>query len=336
MTPSICRRACRAFVPLAVLLNPVLMLPLVAHDAKLLDSFTVTVNGNSEISEGSPLALALSGDGKVLAVASGVNAVTVWDVAAGKEKAKLDGHTDAVHGVAISDDGTLLATGSHDRSAKVWDLATGKVKATLKIEGQDRVNSVALSRDGKLLAAGTIPVVNLWDTTSGEMTGKFQTPPNWVIGIALSPDAKHLAQIHFKNRNAYLWDVPKGTNPLKTLEDQSTAVCVVAFSGDSKWLAWGGFDAKVTLWDVQNGKKAAELKGQEGIIGSLAFSGDGKLIACGVQKRAVWVWDVTASKVVAKVDHPSARALSFSRDGTRLASGDLTGTIKLWSIAPTK
>ena len=40
------------------------------------------------------------------------NTVRLWDVASGKETARLEGHGDAVWSVAFSPDGTRLASGS--------------------------------------------------------------------------------------------------------------------------------------------------------------------------------------------------------------------------------
>jgi ATP-binding cassette subfamily B protein len=58
--------------------------------------------------------------------------VWLWDVATGKEKATLRGHTAAVYPVAFSGDGKLLASGSADGTVRLWDVATGKEKAVLK------------------------------------------------------------------------------------------------------------------------------------------------------------------------------------------------------------
>ena len=69
--------------------------------------------------------VALSGDGKTLALGSADNTIRVWDVIADREGATLKGHSSAVYAVALSGDGKTLASGSYDKTVKVWDVGTG-------------------------------------------------------------------------------------------------------------------------------------------------------------------------------------------------------------------
>src|SRR5262249_53259628 len=49
--------------------------------------------------------------------------VVVWDLAAGKETRRWQGHRSAVISLAFSSDGRRLASGSDDSTALIWDLA---------------------------------------------------------------------------------------------------------------------------------------------------------------------------------------------------------------------
>jgi hypothetical protein len=51
--------------------------------------------------------------------------VRVWDSRTGRQRAKLLGHTGALHGVALSADGRLLVTGGFDGLVRVWDARSG-------------------------------------------------------------------------------------------------------------------------------------------------------------------------------------------------------------------
>ncbi len=43
---------------------------------------------------------------------------SVWDMETGKEKSKLEGHTDVVSCVAISPDGKMIVSGSNDQTIR--------------------------------------------------------------------------------------------------------------------------------------------------------------------------------------------------------------------------
>jgi WD40 repeat protein len=76
------------------------------------------------------MSVAFSPDGKILASASRDKTLKFWDVATGKERAILQGHTQAVMSVAFSPDGRMLAsaggTFGEPGELKVWDIATDK------------------------------------------------------------------------------------------------------------------------------------------------------------------------------------------------------------------
>jgi WD40 repeat protein len=68
----------------------------------------------------SPVTLAFSPDGRLLAQADG-NAARLWDLYTGKEVAAFEGHRGPIAGVAFAPDGRRLATSSTDTTALVWD-----------------------------------------------------------------------------------------------------------------------------------------------------------------------------------------------------------------------
>jgi RNA polymerase sigma factor (sigma-70 family) len=70
-------------------------------------------------------ALALSPDGRLLAVAEGDFAPSIWihETASGRVVRRFDGHSDFIYGLAFTPDGSKLVSASHDHTGLVWDIA---------------------------------------------------------------------------------------------------------------------------------------------------------------------------------------------------------------------
>jgi WD40 repeat protein len=111
--------------------------------------------------EGEIRSVALSPDGKLLAVGTRYGTVRVWDIEVGKPVAVLKGHPGDVWAVAFAPDGKTLASGAGDwdrpGEVRLWDTAKWSRRATLPHTGE--VLCVAFSPDGRRLAAGS------WDRT---------------------------------------------------------------------------------------------------------------------------------------------------------------------------
>ena len=84
------------------------------------------------------LTFALAPDGMTLASGDGRARVTLWDLATGREKTTLRGHSAAVTSVEFTRDGRLLASMSADHTIKVWDPRFGPRGAHGHVAGARR------------------------------------------------------------------------------------------------------------------------------------------------------------------------------------------------------
>jgi WD40 repeat protein len=300
--------------------------------------------------------LCLSPDGRTLAVGCRDNTVRLWEVAAGRERAVLEGHTGWAHGLAFSPDGKVLASGAYDGTVRLWDAATGRALATLT-GVMEVVMWVALSPDARSLAVGgggwkQPGRVELWDVS--DMLGPAQQaglagapaaaadvrPRAAVEGAALSSaafsaDGRFLAL--GSSNTVQVWD-QAARKQLFILRGHRAWVWTVAFSPDSQTLASACMDGTVKLWDLTTGQCRATLGGHTDKVWDVAFSPDGRALVSASEDNSVRLWDVATGKPqkVLGTHDSHAYAALFTADGRAVVSADINGDVRLWDVASGK
>lgn len=155
-----------------------------------------------------------------------------------------------------------------------------------------------------------------------------------IQSIEFSPVDTALVASASDDRTVKLWDLRDNTaTPLTGHTDKVNAV---TFSPDGKWLASGGNDQVLILWDVQEKQEIATLEhilsgGSPSQIISVAFSPDGKMLA-GAGHQSVKLWDIKGWKEITTLKHDDwVHAVVFSSDGRFLAAVD-GKEMKIWDV----
>lgn len=185
------------------------------------------------VGDGAP-ALAVSPDGRLLAVGAGGGELVLWDLARRAELGRLAGHGGNVAAVAFQPGGGLLATGGADGLVRLWDVSERQPVRTLK--GHTRgVLAVAWAPDGRRLASGgEDQTVRLWDAGTGACGRTLTGHTLWVLGLAFRPDGKALAS-GSRDRTVRLWDLDDGKSVV--LSGYTNWVYSVGFAPDGHTLA---------------------------------------------------------------------------------------------------
>ena len=158
-----------------------------------------------------------------------------------------------------------------------------------------------------------------------------------VLAITLSPDGEKLAV--GRGGSVVIHDASQTNFPvLAQFEAHRDAVQSLAWSGDGRWLASGGFQ-RLVLWNAESFKREREwTNGLAGRITAIRFSleGDKLVLADGVQAQSgfVRVFSVGNGKILNswRAHEDTIFDIDMSFDGKQLVTASGDKLIKVWDL----
>jgi WD40 repeat protein len=242
----------------------------------------------------------------------------------------LRGHANQVFSVQYSRDGDIVATASRDGTVKVWEAATGRVLRSLPSSGWPNGAFFLGGAGRRLVAADEGHFVTVWDADSGRQLARH---PGAGSLVAASRNRGRFATVYDFHR-IKVWDADGG-DPLE-LPVQQEKVVSVALSPDGRYLAAGGYNCLLKLWDLDSlewkpltvpAGVAAELS----TIWAVAFSDDGhSLAATGSQPVVFGVPDGEYQSTFTGTADFLCNSVAISRDNKYLVATFRAGLVRVW------
>ena len=138
-------------------------------------------------------------------------------------------------------------------------------------------------------------------------------------------------------QNLFSNDIP----PYINIQGHQGSIYSVSFSPDGKWIASGGIDGQIKIWDFTNKKEIITLRGHKHFVHTVLFSPNGKFLATSGDDNITLVWDLSKFQIIYIIPSYSTNfncSISFSTNGKYIATID-TGKlkiIKLWDVSTGK
>jgi WD40 repeat protein len=267
--------------------------------------------------------------------------VKIWNAADGKLFKSLDAHASPVTGIATNADATRIVSCGTDKTVRVFNLpanAGAKEEKPLVIPLPAAASAVALSPNGQRIAAAVTgektPQVHVFDANGKELFVSAEHG-GAIPSLTFLADNRTLVSAG-ADKIVRLSDV----NILATFDAHAGGVTSVAFHGNGTLALSGGADKTVKLWEIANQPGAPATSRVVKTFGPLpeavrtvAFNRAGTQIAACAGKTVI-VWNIADGKEVRKLEHPTeVTSLSFSADGTRLATGAADYEVRVWELA---
>jgi WD40 repeat protein len=311
-----------------------------------------------------PLPMALSPDGKMLALAElnetrdGLR-VSLYDTATGDRKRMTRAVPVIFGALAFSADGkTLWSVGRPDEfhdHLMAWDVASGRPRGGQTFprpdtHGQDHraarllpipgTSSLVLVSD--VVSLGNMPrTVSVYDLARARTVTLTRSEPeqaaSWVHSSHFRHGDGHLLDLRIRGVDGIdLRDVDadRTLSAFRTPAAGDGGCQALAVSRDGRLLAAGCDDGLVRVWDATSAAERPPLVGHTRPVLALAFRKGGLLASAG-EDGEVRLWDVATNRQVALLagDKGAVRTLAFTRDGKMLAAGGDDRKVLVWDLS---
>lgn len=183
--------------------------------------------------------VALSCDGRSLANTDELGNVSLWDLASGKQRARMEfALRDTTSALEFDPDGKLLAAADVHGVVEIWNVAARTKQARLAGHGAT-VSAICFTSDGSTLATvGSDRTIKLWNLATAAELATLVGHTDTVRCVAFSPDGKTLAS-GGDDATVRLWDI-RTSQELGSLDAHHGSVQTIAFSPNGQILASGG------------------------------------------------------------------------------------------------
>ena len=283
-------------------------------------------------------------DNQTLASKTHGEGILLWDVATLQMGDKLL-KDEWVGSFTVLPDGRILASCASEEGS-VWEIKqpdNSIAKFTILEEPSQWALDAVFAPTGDRIAVGSRKgTIYVWNFEEPEQPTQLAGHTDHTWSLAFSPDGKRLVS-GADDQTARVWDVELGEEIAILPIGEPCSPIGFAFSpcGD---LIVGSLNNKIRFWCAKQLTTLRTIPQPENSYrtDALVFSPCGKYLASGtswqegIKKMAIRIWDVaTGENIHTFWGHNShVQSLSFSPDGTILASSGFEGTILVWDLKP--
>ncbi|MCX6941106.1 MAG: hypothetical protein NTX09_10280 [Verrucomicrobia bacterium] len=196
------------------------------------------------------------------------------------------------------------------------------------------LSAIASSPWAPVVALAGARQVVLYHTGDLEFLGVLPFSEGTLCDLKFSRNGKLLLASGGRGGHSGLvavWDLAKGERVI-TVGDQYDSVLAADISSDQQWIALGGPDRVLKIYNTKDGSLEHRIKKHTEWVTAVEFSPDSKYLASGDRNGGLVLWEsATGLELFNLPGHKGAiTALTWRRDSEMVVSASEDGTLKLW------
>jgi WD40 repeat protein len=231
---------------------------------------------------GKPTALAVNRSGSLIAVATADKTIKLFPATKGAKVRSLAGDSAPITSLQFSADGRTLYGSSLDKSWRTWSVADSAPSQVVSTPAA--INAIALNKAGtQLFTAGSDGVIRAWALAPSKTPGKAvpvrelkgHTKAVTSLAVVLPAGAQLISGS--EDGSVRVWDLATGKQLARM--DHGGPVTAVASRPDGQVIASAGANKLARLWQLKDGRRIAEMKGDLNAERLVTARGDAETVA---------------------------------------------------------
>lgn len=181
----------------------------------------------------------------------------------------------------------------------------------LLTDGWHDTNAIVMSPKGDILASAIGNKIQLWNTTEKRLKDTLIGHRSTIYSLAISPDGKTLVS-GSADTTIRIWDTTTGKTDFAPIVN-TDAVLALAYSPIENIFASVSDDDESTiqLWNLDTRENGLNISTRVGRIYSVSFSPDGTMIATGSWNGRIHLWDTSTGDLLKTLSGHRSRATSL-------------------------
>jgi WD40 repeat protein len=245
--------------------------------------------------------IALCHSKKWLAFGSEDKTVEIWNLEDHKKPsilARLEGYSENVVSIIFNYEENYLATGCKNGEIKVWNItniSSPSLFASFKAY-EDTVSALAFISSDHLASGSRSGIIKIWNLNNLSSkiilkSNEYSGPINCIIFNKINNQLAACGKLEGTKGCIFLWRYPALGSPM-VLKSHIDEVISIAFSKNGKYLASGGKDGVVRLWEIMNEiGKSIFFQGHINTVRGVSFVKEEFLLSSGGDSIIRW-WEI--------------------------------------------
>ena len=227
---------------------------------------------------------------------------------------------------------------------EIWNLSSGeRRKFTEGLTLRGGAANMVWDPAGKVLAVGRTGTVDLFVPGESHPVQTLAGHRGFVRAMAFDGTGRVFAASGSFDPTLKLWDARTG-DLIAALNEPQSGARTASFSHDGRFVAAGGSEKTVWIWELVSPKSRRQLAAHEAVVNRVAITPDLKRLISGARDGSILIWplddaDEEPSELVVKsedsdssMNDKSVYGLSISSDSRLLAVRTRFNTIRIFDL----